>query len=127
MNHSEITPPAEAEGILASLLHKCRQLAPFRRYYLVFFLYALPFLFLALFILDEYTLNKTGMLFWLLFLVSPVPCGTLGFVLGLTGWIRARKKKSRVNKVIGMIAMLLGAGGLIAGIFGILLIIVVIS
>jgi hypothetical protein len=67
------------------------------------------------------------MLFWLIFLLALAPCGFIGVFLCSWGLVKSVKKKSRINKVIGTVGLLLGLGGMVAGILGVLLIYVVVS
>lgn len=96
-------------------------------YFLAIILFLLPLISLGIFILDQLTVNKTEMIFWLLFLVGMLPCGLLGTVLSIFGLRKAIKNKSVLNKSIGIIGIV---GGLIyfgGGLLGIMLIYVVIG
>ncbi|MFN8309909.1 MAG: hypothetical protein U0T73_08095 [Chitinophagales bacterium] len=98
-----------------------------RLYFLAFGAYVFPLLALGLFLVDQFWVQKTEMLFWLIFLVSLVPCGLFGMVISLIALLRAIKRKERMNTVIGIIGL---AGGLLpiaGGIFGYLLLYVVLK
>ena len=96
-------------------------------YYIAVIIYVLPLLSLGLFIVDQLTVNKTEMLFWVLFLVGLFPCGVLGLVFSIIGFRKSKRLKSKRNKVIGSIGIWGGAVSLIAGIFGVMLIYVVVG
>jgi hypothetical protein len=115
------------EGVLSGIIKKYKGLNIFNLYYFVLFIYVFPFISLFLFFIDQITFNKTEMLFWLIFLLALAPCGFIGVFLCSWGLVKSVKKKSRINKVIGTVGLLLGLGGMVAGILGVLLIYVVVS
>ncbi|MBO6518117.1 MAG: hypothetical protein JJ975_16385 [Bacteroidia bacterium] len=89
-------------------------------------LYVLPLLFLCLFFLDQQGQNDRGMLFWVLFLLSMLPCGIIG---GLLSFFRLRKDmrlNNKVNQGIGgfltLMGLLLSIGGLLG--FGLFYVVV---
>lgn len=115
------------EGILTKLVSKYKLLNIFNIYYFALFIYAFPFISLFLFFIDQVTINKTEMFFWLLFLLALAPCGLLGILLCSWGLVKSYKRKSKINKIIGSLGLLLGLGGIVAGILGIMLIYVVVN
>lgn len=119
--------PVPEESILTGLISKYKRLNIFNLYHFALFIYAFPFISLCLFFIDQMTVNKTEILFWLIFLLSLAPCGIIGILLCSWGLVKAFRRKSRINKVIGTVGLLLGLGGIIAGILGIMLIYVVVS
>ena len=97
----------------------------FNLYFIVGVSYCFPFISLAVFLLDQATTQKTEMLFWVIFLVSPIPCGLIGLVLCIFALVKAFRKQSKINKIVGFIGVFLGLCSVIGGILGILLIIFV--
>ena len=73
------------------------------------------------------TFGATEMLFWVLFLVSLVPCAIFGLGFSIWGLVRANKLHDRRNRYIGIVAVILGVGGILAGLFGLMLIYVVVG
>ena len=96
-------------------------------YYFVFFFYSLPFISLIIFLIDLRGPQKTEMFFWVLFLVGLMPCSIVGFLFSIFGLVKSFRIKSRTNKVIGTFGLILGFGGIFAGLLGIGLIYVVTS
>jgi len=122
-----IERPVTEESVLSGLISKNKRLNIFNLYYFALFIYAFPFISLFLFFIDQITFNKTEMWFWLIFLLALAPCGLTGILLCTWGLVKAFKRKSRINKVIGAVGLLLGLGGIVAGILSIMLIYVVVS
>lgn len=108
-------------------LHVMKKLALSKVYYFAVGCYILPILFFGVFLFDQFFIHKTDMLFWIIFLLSLIPCGLLGFVLFLAGFIKALKQSYWLNKLIGGIGTLLGIGIIGGGLLGLLLIYVVIG
>ena len=71
--------------------------------------------------------HATEMLFWVIFLLSLLPCALIGAVLSTVGLVRANKKKDRRNKIIGIVGMVLGFGGILGGLLTIGLLYVVLA
>lgn len=115
------------EGMLTGLLNKFKRLNILSLYYFALFIYAFPFISLFLFFIDQVTFNKTEMIFWLIFLLALAPCGLIGILLCSWALVKSFKRKSRINKIIGTVGLLLGIGGIIAGILGVLLIYAVVK
>jgi len=113
--------------ISANQSGKVHKTGVLRIYYFAGIFYILPFISLLLFIVDQLTFRKTQMLFWVIFLVSLGPCGLIGIILCTLGLIKSFKRKSGSNKIIGFAGLLLGMGGIIAGILGFLLIYLVVQ
>ena len=67
------------------------------------------------------------MVFWVIFLLSLMPCAVIGGVLSTVGLVKANKIKDRRNRVMGIVGMVLGFGGIVGGIVGIGLLYVVLS
>lgn len=87
-------------------------------YYFAFAFYAIAPICLLIFIVDIFTVKKTELFFWALFLFSLLPSMLIGFVLSLIGWILSSKRKKKSNVTIGMLATLSGGVGIIAGLLG---------
>jgi hypothetical protein len=115
------------ETTFSRMTSRGKSLNIFKPYYVALLFYAIPFLSLLIFIIDQFTVNKTDMWFWVIFLISLIPCSLIGFIISIIGIRRSTKNHSALNKVLGMIGMLLGLGGIIAGILGIMLIYLVTS
>jgi hypothetical protein len=94
----------------------------YKIYFFAFAVYALPFISLGIFIIDGMTINKTEAIFLALFLISPLPCGLIGIVLSLIGFIKSFKNKNEYNKEMGVVGILVGLLFLFGGIFGFMLI-----
>jgi hypothetical protein len=114
-------------SIVATAIDQYKRMHIFKLYYAALFFYTLPFVLLFLFIADQLTIRTTDMVLWVMFLVALGPCGLIGIVLSVWGIIKASQRKSRVNKVIGLVGLCMGVGGIIAGILGVLLIYIVVS
>ena len=56
-----------------------------------------------------------------------MPCSIVGLLLSIFGLVKSFRIKSRTNKVIGTLGLILGFGGISAGLLGIGLIYVVTS
>ena len=67
------------------------------------------------------------MIFWILFLVSLLPCGLTGTILSLIGLKKSFKNNNKLNKIIGIIGTLVGFKLLIGGILGLMLIYIVVG
>ena len=52
-------------------------------------LYCIPLLSLAIFIIDQFTFNKTEMLFWIIFLLGMIPCDVIGLALSIIGLVQS--------------------------------------
>lgn len=90
--------------------------------------YALPFLCLAIFILDQLTVQKTDAYFWVFFLVGLLPCGFVGMLLSIIGLVKSRKKAvHRMNLLLGIIGTGVGVLWLLGGAFGLALIYLVVA
>lgn len=96
-------------------------------YYFVFGFYAISPVFLILFLLDIFTAKESNMLFWVISLVSLLPCCLIGFVLSVIGLRISLKRKVRININVGIVATVLGAIGLSVGVLGWLLFYVVVG
>jgi len=99
----------------------------FKLYYIAFGFYAFPFLCLLIFVIDFSNFHATQMVFWVIFLLSLMPCAVIGGVLSTVGLVKANKIKDRRNRVMGIVGMVLGFGGIVGGIVGIGLLYVVLS
>lgn len=99
----------------------------YKIYFFATFVYVLPLISLGIFILDQLTVNKTEMIFWLLFLVGMLPCGLLGIVLSTIGFRKSIKNKNLFNKSIGIIGIVGGLIFLGGGLLGLMLIYVVVG
>ena len=99
----------------------------FKLYYIAFGFYAFPFLCLLIFAIDFSTFHATQMVFWVIFLLSLMPCAVIGGVISTVGVVQANKIRDRRNKIMGIIGMVLGFGGIGAGILGIGLLYVVLG
>ncbi|GEM_PF-6515285 len=84
-------------------------------YYFAFAFYAIAPICFLIFIVDIFTIGKTGLYFWVLFIVSLLPTMLIGFVLSLIGWIHSSKQKKKLNVSTGMFATLIGGAGIFAG------------
>lgn len=109
-----------------SIKEKIKNLEILPIYYYAILIYLLPMISLAIFLVDQLTVNKTEMLFWVIFLVGMLPCGIIGLSLSIVGLIKSRKSKNRQNTVLGLIGTIGGLICLIGGVFGITLIYVVV-
>jgi hypothetical protein len=98
----------------------------YKIYFFALIVYVLPIISLGIFIIDQMTINKTEMIFWVLFLISLFPCGFTGTVLSSIGLKKSFKNKDQINKVIGIIGVLGGLFFLMGGILGLMLIYIVI-
>ena len=69
------------------------------------------------------------MIFFGLFMLSPLPCGLIGFVLSLIGLKKSRKNKNsfNINKDIGISGMIVGWIFILGGILALGLIYVVVG
>lgn len=110
-----------------SLFSKFRVFGIYKRNYFAFAIYLLPFVSLLLFLIDQLTIQKTAMVFWVAFLVGLAPCAIIGLILFIWILISAFKNKSRINKIAGFIGLFLGICGVAAGILGLLFIYAVIN
>jgi hypothetical protein len=113
--------------ILTQLLTYNKQRKVIRLYYFALSFYVLPFIFLTVFVIDQLTFDATEMYFWVIFLISLAPCGLLGVSLCTWGLVKAFKRKSQLNKVLGFFGLAIGLGGICAGVLGFLLIYVVVQ
>ena len=86
----------------------------------------LPLTFLGIFIIDQMTINKTEMIFWVFFLISLLPCGLTGIVLSSIGLTKSLKNKNQFNKVIGIVGILGGLTFSFGGVLGLMLILLVV-
>jgi hypothetical protein len=99
----------------------------YKIYFLAIAIFALPFISLGVFIIDQFTFQKTQMVFWVLFLIGMLPCGMIGIILSSIGLRKSLKHKSRVNKYPGIIGIAAGIILLCGGIAGLMLIYVVVG
>jgi len=113
--------------MISTLMEKFKQLGILNVYFIALFFYAVPFLSLGLFIVDQLFFQKTAMFFWLIFLVGLIPCGLIGFLLAIVGFVKSYKNENKLNKIIGIIGMVGGILCIIGGILGIMLIFVVVG
>lgn len=90
----------------------------FKLYYIAFVFYAIAPICLLIFIVDMLTVGKTGLYFWVLFLVGLFPSMLIGFVLSLISWILSSKRKKKSNITMEMVATFLGGAGILAGLLG---------
>lgn len=113
--------------MIPGIVRYIKGLGILRIYYFALFIYILPLISLGAFLVDQFTVNKTEMVFWVIFLVSMLPYGLIGLILSLIGLIQSIKRNTRLNKVIGIVGTLGGLISLIGGILGIMLIYVVVG
>jgi MFS family permease len=99
----------------------------FKLYYVAFGFYAFPILCLLIFVISSVSFHATELVFWVIFLVSLMPCALIGGALSTLGLVRASKRKDRRNKIIGIIGLVLGFGGILGGLLGIGLLYVVLG
>ena len=99
----------------------------YKIYFFALIVYMLPLISLGIFIIDQLTVNKTEMLFWVLFLVGMVPCGLIGMVLSILGLRKSVKNSNKINKTIGIIGIVGGLMFLGGGFLGFMLIYVVVG
>ena len=99
----------------------------FKLYYIAFGFFAFPFLCLLIFVIDFSNFHATQMVFWVIFLVSLMPCAVIGGILSTVGVVQATKTRDRRNKIMGIIGMVLGFGEILGGILGIGLLYVVLG
>lgn len=99
----------------------------YKIYWIAIFVYILPFISLGIFIIDQMTIHKTEMIFWLIFLVGMLPCSLVGMLLSYIGLRLSNKNKSKLNKSIGIICFIGGVIILGGGLFGSKLIYVVVG
>ena len=91
-----------------------------KQYYFALFFYALPYISLLVFIINQLTVHG-DMTFWVIFLVTLVPTGIIGLILSIWASIKSWKPQSRRNKYLGVALLLFGLGDIIIGILGLLL------
>jgi len=91
-----------------NLIVKYKQLAILKVYEVAFLVFMIPVILLGISIVDMLAADLTAMFFWVLFLLSLIPCGLIGLVLILIGVARSyRKQMSLLNKAIGFIGAFL--------------------
>jgi len=73
----------------------------------------IPFISLFLFAIG----SGDSMIFWLVFLLSPIPCGVIGIVLSLKGLKKAKAEDDRFATIIGRLGILASALYSLAGVF----------
>ncbi|MFA9214547.1 MAG: hypothetical protein ACEQSR_11980 [Candidatus Methylacidiphilales bacterium] len=99
----------------------------YKIYWIAIFVYVLPFISLGVFIIDQMTLQKTEMIFWLIFLLGMLPCGLAGMLLSYVGLRLSNKNKNKLNKSIGIIGVIGGTVILGGGLLGLMLIYIVVG
>ena len=109
------------------MIYNFKELNILKVYYFAAIAYLLPFISFFIFIVDQLTVNKTDMIFWVIFLVALMPCAVIGVLLCIVGLLKSFKQKSKLNKIVGAIGLVVGLGGIAAGILSLLLIYVVVS
>jgi hypothetical protein len=109
------------------MLNKIKTIQIYKIYWIAIFVYALPFISLGIFIIDQMTTQKTEMIFWVLFLVGMLPSSLIGLVLSYLGLRQSNKNANKMNKFIGIIGIIGGAIILSGGLLGLMLIYVVIG
>ena len=115
-------------NILKKLWHKLEILKRiYKIYFFAIIVYVIPFILLGIFIIDEMTVNKTGAMFWALFLMSLLPCSLIVFVLSAIGLKKAIKNKNNFNKDMGTSGIVGGLILLFGGILGAGLLYIVLS
>jgi len=113
--------------MISYIIENFKRLGILKIYFFAICIYLLPLLSLGIFIVDQMTVNKTEMVFWVLFLVGMVPCGLIGLTLSIIGLIRSFKKENKLNKILGLLGTLGGLICLAGGILGFMLIYVVVG
>ncbi len=91
----------------------------YKKYIYAFIACLTPFIFLLIFLLDEFTFNLTDATFWVLFLITLAPCSIIGIIIGITGLNKSLKENSRKNRMIGTSIIMLAAGELVFGVLGV--------
>jgi hypothetical protein len=104
-----------------------KKIGIYKWFYIAAMCYALPFIFLAIFIVDQFTFHKTDMWFWLAFLISLIPCGLAGLVLSIIGTVKAAKNNNVLNVVIGGAFIFAAVSACVGGVLGLMLIYVVVG
>ncbi|WP_336513821.1 hypothetical protein [Pollutibacter soli] len=104
-----------------------KRLNIFLIYYFVLGFYLFPFVSLFIFILDQLTVKRSEMWFWVIFLVSLAPCGLTGLVLSAIGLYKSFRRKSNINKIIGFAGVFLGIAGITGGVLGFMLLYMVLK
>jgi hypothetical protein len=94
----------------------------YKKYIYAFISCLTPFVFLLIFLIDEFTFNFTDATFWALFLLALAPCSIIGIIIGIIGLNKSLKENSRKNRMIGTSIIMLATGELIFGVFGMMLI-----
>jgi hypothetical protein len=112
---------------MMQVIRRFKELGILKIYYFAIFFYALPFISVAIFILDQLTMNKTDMWFWVIFLVGLIPCGVIGLILSAIGLFRSIKNGGKLNRFIGFVGTAAGVLCFIGGLFGIALIYLVVQ
>lgn len=126
MHGLEVNLKRMISSISSWLHHRYQELL--KIYVFAVVVYTLPFLCLAIFILDQLTVQKTDMYFWVFFLVGLQPCGLVGMLLSVIGLIWARKRTvHNVNLLLGIIGTGVGLLWLLGGAFGLALIYLVVA
>lgn len=108
-------------------MQKLKNLGILKIYYIALGISILPFLSFVLFLIDQFTFQKTEMLFWILFLVGMVPCGLIVLILSIIGLIKSLKNNHKLNIIIGCFGLLGGIINLVGGLIGLMLIYAVIG
>ncbi len=99
----------------------------YKKYIYVFISCLTPFIFLFIFLIDEFTFNLTDATFWALFLITLAPCSIVGIIIGITGLNKSLIENSKKNKMIGTGIIMLATGELVFGVFSLMLIYLVIG
>jgi hypothetical protein len=91
-------------------------------FFITLLFYAIPPMAFFIFIFQQLFITGSDALFWMIFLVSLLPCGLIGGIISIVGILLSRKTRNRLNVMIGTVEAVLGLGGVIAGIFAFALI-----
>ncbi len=106
---------------------KIKGIEIYNLFFIVLIFYALPLVFLEIFIIDQLSNNCSDVTFWLLFLLGMAPCGIIGLVLSIIGLRKSLRKKSLLNKNIGILGLIFGVIYICGGILGLMLIYIVVG
>jgi len=89
----------------------------YKMYFWAAILYAIPLVFLGLFILDDLGSGKSEMLYWVIFLVGMFPAGFIGLIISIVGLRKSKKSRDMLNLNIGIwvffAAVLMTVGGVL--------------
>jgi hypothetical protein len=108
--------------MLKNLFLSFEQKSIYKKYIYAFISCLNPFVFLLIFLIDEFTFHLTDATFWALFLIALAPCSIIGIIIGIIGLNKSLKENSTKNRMIGTSIIMLAIGELIFGVFGLMLI-----